>query len=137
MPIAVMILGILTIWALIPIMLEPLARDPLEVSFRYSPSRPLVGEGFPYLLGFMILSGIRFLLFVMGMITGFGMLRKHRWSWYAGFGMHVVALVIHTSAIVLFADYSVILIASLIMSLLSIYLLTRKDVLDYLKPIGK
>jgi hypothetical protein len=135
MPIAVLAVGILTIWALIPTLIEPLARDPLEVSFRYSPSRPLVGDGLAYLFGFMILSGIRFLLFIMGLITGFGILRKHRWSWYAGLITHVIASVMHAAAIVLLADYSTILIASLIMSLASLYLLTRKDVVNYLRPI--
>jgi hypothetical protein len=94
-----------------------------------------MGDGLAYLFGLMILSGIRFLLFIMGLITGFGILRKHRWSWYAGLIMHVIALVIHTAAIVLLADYSTILIASLIMSLISLYLLTRKDVVNYLKPV--
>jgi hypothetical protein len=127
-PIAVIAVSILTIWAPIVILLEPLTRDPLEVSFRYGP-RPFIGDPLALILVTLLVGGGRFILFIVGIIAGVGMLRRHRWSWYAGLIMHVSAIAIHVVAVVLLAQYnSVQLYASLIMSLASIYLLTRNDV---------
>ena len=132
-PIAVIALAILTIWAPIMNLIEPLGRDPLEVSFRYAPYRPLVGDPLALILITMLIGGGRFILFISGIIAGVGMLRRHRWSWYLGLVMHASGITIHVAAIVLLAQYnSLQLYVSLIMSGASIYLLTRRDVHSHL-----
>ena len=137
-PIAVLTLSILTLAAPIPAILEYFAPDRLEVAFVYpSPDRPVLAvETFLALLTIFVAG--KLVAFLFALMAGVGMLKNKRWSWFMAIVLHILIAFIFILAIALLAPYtSNSRIATLIISLASLYLLSRKDVIGYLRPAVK
>lgn len=128
-------LVILTFLALMPALVKEFARDPLEVSFVYpSPDRPRLESGTYYALVISIFLS-QAVLFIVSMITGIGFLKKQRWSWFFGIGLHALVVVVYGVALWLVPPYTTNdRLASMAISLVSLYLLSRQDVRNYLRP---
>jgi hypothetical protein len=137
-PIAIIILAILTFSALMPALVlavyDRLTRDPLEVSFRYPspPYRlqldPLVQLG----LAFTLLVA-RAGLFILSVVTGIGILKKQRWSWFTALILFALVFAIYLITVVLPTPYTINeRLASIVISAASFYFLLRKDVRVFL-----
>ena len=135
-PIAIVILGILTIAAITPTFVSYFVRDPLEVAFKYpSPNRPQLDIGTYFAVGAMVYA-TRVIVFIIGVMTGIAILRKQRWAWFAGIGLHALAVVVYGVGLWLMPFYSANeQFASITISLVSLYLLSRSDVRNYLRPV--
>jgi len=133
-------LAILAFSALIPALVlavyDRLARDPFEVSFKYpSPDRPQLAQLDPFAqlaLAFSLLVA-QAGLFILSIVTGIGILKKQRWSWFAALVLFAFVFAIYLIAVVLLPPYtSSERLASMVMSAASFYLLSRKDVRTFL-----
>lgn len=133
-------------------MTEQLTPDPLETAFVYpgTPKRP-----YPLL----DIDSMSFLLIDMGLsvfaiMACIGILTRQKWSWFLAIALHSVVFVIHftasiwvlpnsTSGDLSYAiapdkiEYSSYLIASIMISLISLYLLSRRDVREYFRGAVK
>jgi hypothetical protein len=75
------------------------------------------------------------LSFVMAIIAGIALLNKQGWAWFLALGSHLLVVLIFGMAIGLLAPYtSNSRVATLAISIVSLYLLMRKDVRNYLRP---
>ena len=138
-PIAVLLASILTFSALIPpladYLIEYFARDPLETAFKYpGSSRPSLDiVTYLSLISFILLS--QFLVLIFCVTSGIGILNKHRWAWFLGIGTHLLILLINILTIMFVSNPSIAQYASIMISLTSLYMLTRIDVREYLKAV--
>ena len=122
-------------------MSEQLARDPLEVSFKYpgAPSRPqplLDPESMSYFL-------IDFGLSAYSILACFGILLRQKWGWFLTIPLHIIVFAVHLAASISLGqtieqgligsfDGSAGRYASMVISLVSLYFLSRKDVRVFL-----
>jgi hypothetical protein len=69
-------------------------------------------------------------------MTAVAILKKQRWAWFVGIGVHVVLLSVYFVAVYLLPPYATNdRIASMVIGVASLYLLSRRDVRTYLKPV--
>jgi hypothetical protein len=73
---------------------------------------------------------------IIAIVVGIGILiKKQGWAWFMAISLHALITVIFGMAVALLAPYaSNSRIAILVVSLVSLYLLVRKDVRNYLRP---
>lgn len=135
-PLAIWILLILTFLALAPALYKQVIRDPLEVAFVYpSQGRPQLDTSTYFALLISIFFS-QVALFFGCVITGIGILKSQRWAWFFGIGLHIAIISIYTVAITLLPPYaSNDRLATVAISLASLYLLSRRDVRIYLSTI--
>jgi len=139
-PITVTILSILTFAAVVPPFAEQFKRDPLEIAFVYPP-RPII-DVFSYLL-------IDIPLFLVSIIAGIGLIKRQRWAWFVAIGLYSLVFSIHLAACITLGrdsagtgfmgsfDGTYGRYASIAISLIAFYLLSRNDVRTYLMPLTK
>jgi hypothetical protein len=118
--------------------LDRFAVNPNEVSFVYPrPDRPLLDVATYLVLGASILLS-QVVLFIFSIIIGIGILQKQRWAWFVGIGLPVAALFVYLLAVVLLPPYATKdRLASIVISLVSLFLLSTRDVRAYLMPLTK
>ena len=109
-------------------------RDPLEVAFKYpSPDRPQLDIG-TYFDLYALVYSTYVIVFIIGVMTGIAILRKQHWAWFVGIGLHALAVVVYSIVLWLMPFYSLNeQLASIMISLVSLYLLSRPDVRNYLR----
>lgn len=109
-------------------------RDPLEVSFVYpSPDRPKLDIGARLALSASILT-TQVILLIVGIMTGISILKRQHWAWFVGVGMYALAAIVYAIALALLPPYTTNdRVYTMAISLTSLYLLSRKDVRQYLE----
>ena len=135
-PRSIIIVSVLTLIAVMPPMIEVLAgMFSREIAFAYPP-RPII-EPFIYFL-------IDIPLLLVCIISGIGLFKRQRWSWFVAIGLHVVVFSVHVAACITVGpdatgrgfigsfDGSYGRYASISISLISLYFLSRKDVRNHL-----
>lgn len=146
-PVSVVILAVLTFFAVIPPMAEQVAErfthNPLEVAFVYPPypPRPIIDAFLNFLIDIPLLS--------VSIISGIGLVKHQRWAWFVALGLYFAVFSVHLAASVSIGydttgqgfvgsfDGSTGRYASLVISFVSLYLLSRREVRAYLLSQAK
>lgn len=129
-------MAILTFVAVIPPFAEEFTNHRFEVSFVYPP-RPII-DLFFYLL-------IDIPLLLVCIISGIGLAKRQRWAWFLAIGAHITVFSVHTLASITIGpdstgsgiagsfEGSTGRYAAILISLVALYLLSRKDVRGYIR----
>jgi len=132
-------LSILTFIAVIPPVVE---RTPLETAFVYgTPSTTPLIDSIAYFVFFVS-------LFFVSIVASIAVFRQQRWAWFLAIALHMAVFAFHLAASISIGrdsndlgfigsfDGSAGKYASMLISLVSLYLLSRKDVRTFLTVIN-
>jgi len=137
-PIAVLIVSILVFIAVMPAMGELLLRNPLEVAFVYPP-RPIIDQFYYFLVDIPLL--------LVCIISSIAVIQRQSWARLVAIGSLIAVFSVHFLANITVGrdasgqgftgsfDGSLGRYATIIISLVGLNLLSRKEVKNYLKPV--